>query len=86
MNKILLIWHCNSSLKVYLLYVNKEKFERIKKCHNKYIDLNADKELFWLSGWLIDKEEYLLFQSRSEEKLLFPAIFQSTLVVCGRIK
>ena len=83
MNKILLIWDGNSSLQVYLLYVDKVKFEKIKKCHEKYINVNENDELMWLSEWLVDNDGYLIFQSGQKEKLLPTRIPFSTLVVCG---
>lgn len=83
MNKILLIWDGDSSLKVYLLYVDYGKFEKIKKCHERYINVNENDELIWLNNWLIERETDLIFESGQVEKFNFPIILESTLVVCG---
>ena len=87
MNKILLIWDCDSSLKVYLLHVDKEKFERIKKCNqtyvNTYVNINENEKLLWLDKWLSDKNIDKIFDSGGERKFRFPVISDSTLVVCG---
>lgn len=84
MNKILLIWDDYSLLKVYLLYVNEEKFEKIKKCHERYLNTESEnEELFWLSEWLVDRETDLIFLSGEKGPEDFPVISESTLVVCG---
>ncbi len=83
MNKILLIWDGDSSLKIYLLYVDDEKFKKIKKCHERYINVNENEELQWLSKWLVDRHTDIMFESGQPEKLNFPLVLESTLVVCG---
>ena len=83
MNKILLIWDDKYSLKVYLLHVDKEKFEKIKKCNKRYINANENDELLWLSEWLCDKGIDLIFESGEKGPQDFPVISDSTLVVCG---
>ncbi len=83
MNKILLIWDGDSSLKVYLLYVDNEKFEKIKRCHERYINVNENEELLWLCEWLVDKDIDLIFSSGDGVKPNFLIVKESTLVVCG---
>ena len=83
MNKILLIWDGGSSLKVYLLYVDDEKFEKIKKCHERYINVNENEELLWLNEWLCDRHTDIMFESGQKRKFDFPIVSESTLVVCG---
>ena len=84
MNKVLLIWDADSSIEVYLLYVDKEKFEKIKKCNKRYLNTESEsEELFWLSEWLVDRETDLIFLSGEKGLEDFPVISDSTLVVCG---
>lgn len=88
MNKILLIWDDDSSLKVYLLHVDKEKLEKIKKCHNKFIGSNENEELLWLYEWLESKFDCLVYEANLDRTINFdfPVISESTLVVCGFVE
>ena len=84
MNRILLIWDMDSSLKVYLLNVDDiEVYERIKRCHEKYINSNENDALLWLCEWLPGKSSEIIFESGEENKVDLPIVPEATLVVCG---
>ncbi len=86
MNKVLLVWDCDSSLKIYQFNVENEIFEKLKKCHERYVNINENEELLWLCEWLMGRDADIVFDNIKREGLGIAIVMESTLIVCGFAK
>lgn len=87
-NKVILIYECIPDyLKVYNLIVNDEEYCKLLNCHNKYFNSDEDENLDWLNEWIMDKEDFVVFDNTvDDQKPMIDIVGEPfTIVVTGFI-
>jgi hypothetical protein len=90
--KVLLIWNeVPENLRVYMLDVNKEDYEKMRICHSKLIGLSGytkqqDDALDWLSNFLLDKKNEVIYENNDNQVICdITNINANALIVSGQI-